>query len=87
MVCLNFPLWIAVIILAVFGSWDTVAIIVGCNVASLLTSYTLFKENRREGKKVKQKVIKYLGTEPPTKEQIETIRRSKDASHGSEATQ
>jgi hypothetical protein len=49
--------------------------------------YYYFVENRREGKKVKQKVIKYLGTEPPTKEQIETIRRSKDESHSSEATQ
>ncbi len=44
---LNFPLWIAVIILAVFESWDTVMIIVGCNVALLLTSRILFKEDRQ----------------------------------------
>ena len=49
--------------------------------------YYYLVENRREGKKVRQKVIKYLGTEPPTKEQIETIRRSKDESHRSETTQ
>jgi len=46
-ICLNFPLWIALIILAAFGNWDTVAIIVGCNVALLLTSYILFKEDRQ----------------------------------------
>ncbi len=34
-------------------------------------------ESKREGKKVRQKVIKYLGTEPPTKEQIETMRRER----------
>jgi hypothetical protein len=34
-------------------------------------------ENKREGKKVRQKVIKYLGIEPPTKEQIEIMRRQK----------
>ena len=39
--------------------------------------YYYLVENRREGKKVRQKVIKYLGTEPPTKEQIETIRRER----------
>lgn len=49
--------------------------------------YYYLVEGKREGKKVRQKVIKYLGTEPPTKEQIETIRRSKDESHRTEATQ
>ena len=49
--------------------------------------YYYLVEGKREGKKVRQKVIKYLGTEPPTKEQIEIIRRSKDESHRSEATQ
>ncbi len=37
--------------------------------------YYYLVENKRDGKKVKQKVIKYLGTEPPTKEQIEAMRR------------
>jgi len=37
--------------------------------------YYYLVENKREGKKVRQKVIKYLGTEPPTKEQIENIIR------------
>lgn len=37
--------------------------------------YYYLVEGKREGKKVRQKVIKYLGTEPPTKEQIDTIRR------------
>jgi len=39
--------------------------------------YYYLVENKREGKKVRQKVIKYLGTEPPTKEQIETMRRER----------
>ena len=39
--------------------------------------YYYLVEGKREGKKVRQKVIKYLGTEPPTKEQIETIRRER----------
>ena len=39
--------------------------------------YYYLVENRREGNKVKQKVIKYLGTEPPTIEQIETMRRER----------
>ena len=39
--------------------------------------YYYLVENKREGKKVRQKVIKYLGAEPPTKEQIETIRRER----------
>lgn len=38
-------------------------------------TYYYLVENKREGKKVRQKVIKYLGTEMPTKEQIETMRR------------
>jgi len=37
--------------------------------------YYYLVEGKREGKKVRQKVLKYLGTEPPTKEQIETMRR------------
>ncbi|MBA7479489.1 hypothetical protein ES707_22300 [subsurface metagenome] len=40
-------------------------------------AYYYFVENKREGKKVRQKVIKYLGTEPPTKEQIEIMGRQK----------
>jgi len=35
--------------------------------------YYYLVENKREGKKVRQKVIKYLGTETPTKERIENI--------------
>ncbi len=50
--------------------------------------YYYLVESKREGKKVRQKVIKYLGTERPTKEQIETmIRRIKDERQRSEATQ
>jgi hypothetical protein len=40
--------------------------------------YYYLVESKREGKKVRQKVIKYLGTKLPTKEQIETMRRVKD---------
>jgi len=40
-------------------------------------AYYYLVENKREGKKVRQKVIKYLGTEPPTKEQIEIMGRQK----------
>ncbi len=47
-ICLNFPLWIAVIILAVWESWATLNIIVGCNVALLLTSYLLFTRPKKE---------------------------------------
>ena len=36
-------------------------------------TYYYLVESRREGGKVKQKVIKYLGAEMPTKEQIEAI--------------
>jgi len=39
--------------------------------------YYYLVENKRDGKKVRQKVIKYLGTELPTKEQIETMRRER----------
>lgn len=35
--------------------------------------YYYLVESKRDGKKVRQKVVKYLGTEPPTKEQIENI--------------
>ncbi len=37
--------------------------------------YYYLVESKREGKKVMQKVLKYLGTEPPTKEEIENILR------------
>ncbi len=48
LIYLNLPLWIAVAILAfVFESWDTVKIIVGCNVALLLTSYILLTWPKR----------------------------------------
>ena len=50
--------------------------------------YYYLVEAKREGKKVRQKVIKYLGAEPPTKEEIETIiRRIQDERQRSEATQ
>jgi len=39
--------------------------------------YYYLVENRREGKKVRQKVIKYLGAKPPTKEQVEAMRRER----------
>ena len=37
-------------------------------------TYYYLVESKREGKKVRQKVIKYLGTKLPTEEQIETMR-------------
>jgi hypothetical protein len=40
-------------------------------------TYYYLVESKREGNKVKQKVIKYLGAEVPTKEQIETLRRER----------
>jgi hypothetical protein len=40
-------------------------------------SYYYLVENRREGKKVKQRVIRYLGVNPPTKEQLKAMRRGK----------
>jgi len=39
--------------------------------------YYYLVESKREGNKVRQKVIKYLGTELPTKEQIEALRRER----------
>ena len=43
-------------------------------------TYYYLVENHRDGKKVRQKVIKYLGTEMPSREQIENVRREKDES-------
>ena len=40
-------------------------------------TYYYLVESKREGNKVKQKVIKYLGAQMPTKEQIETMRRER----------
>ncbi len=40
-------------------------------------TYYYLVESRREGNKVRQKVIKYLGAEMPTKEQIEILRRER----------
>jgi len=40
-------------------------------------TYYYLVENHRDGKKVKQKVIKYLGTEMPTQEQLEDMRRKR----------
>lgn len=37
--------------------------------------YYYLVENKREGTKVRQKVIKYLGVQRPTKEEIEAILR------------
>jgi len=39
--------------------------------------YYYLVEGKRDGNKVRQKVIKYLGTELPTKEQIETMRKER----------
>jgi len=36
-------------------------------------SYYYLVESEREGKRVTQRVLRYLGTEPPTKEVLETI--------------
>lgn len=38
-------------------------------------SYYYLVESKREGKRVSQHIIRYLGTEPPTKEQLETLLR------------
>ena len=38
-------------------------------------TYYYLVESKREGNKVRQKVIKYLGVQLPTKEQIEAMRR------------
>jgi hypothetical protein len=40
-------------------------------------TYYYLVESKREGKKVSQKVIRYLGTELPTKEQIETMKKGR----------
>ena len=42
-------------------------------------SYYYLVGSKREGKKVRQKVIKYLGAEPPTEDEMEAIRRSSNA--------
>ena len=39
--------------------------------------YYYLVESKREGNKVRQKVIKYLGTKSPTKEEIEAMRRER----------
>jgi len=41
-------------------------------------SYYYLVESKREGNKVRQRVIRYLGTEPPTRQQMEAMRRVKD---------
>jgi hypothetical protein len=41
------------------------------------SEYYYLVEGKRDGNKVRQKVIKYLGTELPTKEQLEILRRAK----------
>ncbi|MFQ5825927.1 MAG: hypothetical protein ACE5IA_01090, partial [Dehalococcoidia bacterium] len=38
-------------------------------------TYYYLVESRRDGEKVRQRNIRYLGTEPPTKERLETILR------------
>lgn len=38
-------------------------------------TYYYLVRNKREGKKVRQKVIKYLGTEPPTGKRLEEIKK------------
>jgi hypothetical protein len=35
--------------------------------------YYYLVESKREGNKVKQRVIRYLGTKPPTEEELENI--------------
>jgi hypothetical protein len=35
--------------------------------------YYYLVESKREGKRVRQQIIRYLGTKPPTKEQLENI--------------
>lgn len=40
-------------------------------------TYYYLVENKLVGGKVRQKVLKYLGKNPPTKEQIETMRRQR----------
>lgn len=49
---LNFPLWIAVAILAfAFGQWGTVKILVGANIVLLLISYILYSRKVRKEEK------------------------------------
>jgi hypothetical protein len=36
-------------------------------------AYYYLVESKREGKRVRQQVIRYLGTKPPTKEQLGKI--------------
>ena len=40
-------------------------------------TYYYLVESKREGNKVRQKVIKYLGVEMPTKELLEALRRER----------
>ena len=42
--------------------------------------YYYLVKSKREGGKVRQRVIRYLGKEPPTKEELENILR--EAKHG-----
>jgi hypothetical protein len=35
--------------------------------------YYYLVESKREGDKVRQRIIRYLGTKPPTKEELENI--------------
>jgi len=42
-----------------------------------LSASIMTPQLRREGKKVRQKVLKYPGKKPPTKEQIEILRRER----------
>lgn len=35
--------------------------------------YYYLVESKREGRRVRQRIIRYLGTEMPTKEKLETI--------------
>jgi len=39
--------------------------------------YYYLVESRREGNRVRQKVLKYLGAEAPTEEEIEAMRRER----------
>ncbi len=36
-------------------------------------SYYYLVENKREGTKVRQRIIRYLGTKPPTEEELKNI--------------
>ena len=50
--------------------------------------YYYLVESKREGNKVRQRVIRYLGTEQPTKRQIEAILKEvKDESKPSKKRQ